>query len=126
MESINRLREDREAGVAQALEDHRNTQQKLPPQRKELSLREKELGLSREGTLGVKERLQQKTALQLCRAESYPAHICPFVHVLPKGQTVVSFKCEQQKDMTTPYKKYCRRETNQLTPHRKSTQMLCC
>lgn len=52
MESTNRLREDREAGVVQALEDHRNTQQKLPPQRKELSLREKELGLSREGTLG--------------------------------------------------------------------------
>lgn len=52
MESTNRLREDREAGAVQALEDHRNTQQKLPPQSKEPSLREKELGLSREGTLG--------------------------------------------------------------------------
>lgn len=52
MESTNRLREAREAGLAQALEDHRNTQHKLPPQRKALSLREKELGLSREGALG--------------------------------------------------------------------------
>lgn len=52
MESTNRLREDREAGVVQALEDHRNTQQKLPPQRKELSLREKELDWAGKGHWG--------------------------------------------------------------------------
>lgn len=77
MESTNGLREDREAGAVRAIEDHRNTQQKLPPKRKEPSLRETELGLSREGTLRGKERLQQKTALPLCRVESSPAPHLP-------------------------------------------------
>lgn len=46
-------------------------------------------------------------------------HICPLVLALRKGQEVMSFTHDQQKAMTTPYKRYLGRKWTNNTPQTK-------